>query len=157
MGFKVQKTKQFYTVQKRFLYHIQLQFKKTFAPWTNTKLMTTIFSIIGSHWLSNVLTFLFAEGDLDAMPTVQIFNIDLGTREDLDLVPKPRILHTHLTPQLLNSDALKRDRKIVLMFRNPRDTAVSMYHFLKKESEGWEEMKVSWNCFLQHWMKKSCK
>lgn len=94
---------------------------------------------------------------LEEKATVQLFNLDGAKAEDMDAVPSPRVVHTHMLPHLLPNDALQEGRKIVLVFRNPKDTAVSLYHFLKKENRFWTGLKISWNCFIEHWMRESCK
>ncbi|XP_078581569.1 sulfotransferase 6B1-like [Branchiostoma floridae x Branchiostoma japonicum] len=48
--------------------------------------------------------------------------------------PSPRIVHTHLpwhlAPKMLSSP--KGKVKVIVVMRNPKDTAVSLYHFLHK-------------------------
>ena len=73
--------------------------------------------------------------------------------ETADAMPTdiPRILKTHLDPRLL-PEGLKEDpkAKVVYVARNPKDTAVSFYHFC-------ELLKVlpdyaSWDEFLEEFM-----
>lgn len=122
-----------------------------------SNLLTYLLFVSGSHWLTNILTFLKTTGPLDDIPTVQIRNIDFGIDKELDAVPSPRILQTHMLPQLLPRDAFKKGRKIVLVFRNPKDAAVSLFHFLKSDCAGWNDLKISWDCFIEHWIKESCE
>lgn len=116
-----------------------------------------VFCLLGSHWMSNIITFLMEKDSIDEKPTVQLYNLDLLTAKELAACPSPRILHTHMTPDLLPSDAFKKGRKLILVFRNPKDAAVSFYHFLKKERYTGDGLNISWNCFVDHWIRKSCK
>uniref|UniRef100_A0A096M4V9 Sulfotransferase n=1 Tax=Poecilia formosa TaxID=48698 RepID=A0A096M4V9_POEFO len=43
--------------------------------------------------------------------------------------PSPRFLGTHLHPDIMPSSFSKKKTKMVVMFRNPKDTLVSYYHF----------------------------
>lgn len=98
-----------------------------------------------------------ADGTIDDMSTAQVRNLDIGYDKELDALKSPRVLHTHMIPQLLPKDAFKGGPKIVLLFRNPKDTAVSLYNFLQTETNLWSPLQISWDRFLGHWMEKSCK
>lgn len=98
-----------------------------------------------------------ADGPLANIPTVQVRNLDGGQEKDLEAVPRPRVLQTHMKPELLPNGYDRKGRKIVLVFRNPKDTAVSLYHFIKTESMGWDALNVSWRRYVQHWMKEGCR
>ena len=43
----------------------------------------------------------------------------------------PRLLETHMLPKHLPED-FRQKSKFIVMLRNPKDTAVSMYHMLRK-------------------------
>lgn len=121
-------------------------------PVTQQKL---VFS--GTHWLTNILTFLMKGSTCPYKDssTKHVFNLELQAPDKNSF--NPRILRTHILPQLLPSDAFKKGRKIILTCRNPKDTAVSLYYFLKKEKYTGYGLNISWNCFIDHWIKESCK
>ncbi|XP_006037635.2 sulfotransferase 1C2-like [Alligator sinensis] len=48
-----------------------------------------------------------------------------------DAMPPPRTLKTHLPVKLLPASFWKQGCKVVYMARNPKDSAVSYYHFLR--------------------------
>ena len=120
-------------------------------------MLTAVFhlSSSGTHWLNSILSLLVTTGPLEDTIGQYIGNVDLVEPEKLAMFPSPRTLHSHLLPHLLPDVAFKK--KIVLVFRNPKDTAVSLYHFLRKERYTGHGLKLSWNCFIDHWMTGSSK
>jgi hypothetical protein len=48
--------------------------------------------------------------------------------EDIEKMPSPRFIKTHLPAQLLPDQLWTVKPKIVYIRRNPKDTAVSYYH-----------------------------
>ncbi|KAM9018055.1 LOW QUALITY PROTEIN: sulfotransferase 6B1 [Ara ararauna] len=74
-------------------------------------------------------------------------------------IPSPRILATHLNCDCLPKSVFKNKAKILVLFRNPKDTAVSFFHFHNNvpgipSHSSWAELfsecmngKVSWSCF----------
>ena len=94
-------------------------------------------------------------GPIEDATAQHICNVELGTPEELAMFPSPRIVQSHLLPHLLPDNAFKR--KVILVFRNPKDTAVSLYHFLHKERFTGHGLKLSWKCFIDHWMTESSK
>ena len=49
------------------------------------------------------------------------------SKNEFASLPSPRILNNHLHPRHLPTDFFKRNRKIVMVLRNPKDVAVSFY------------------------------
>jgi hypothetical protein len=43
----------------------------------------------------------------------------------------PKLLKTHLRPNFFRQQIMENKAKVVVMFRNPKDTLVSFYHFYK--------------------------
>ncbi|KAK0045578.1 sulfotransferase family cytosolic 1B member 1 [Biomphalaria pfeifferi] len=86
----------------------------------------------GTHWVWEILRMLLA-GTTD----VPLQEKDMGMMEFmeqgiLDELPSPRVLNTHILFELLPAEVLTKKPKIVYLTRNPKDTAVSMYHHNKK-------------------------
>lgn len=105
---------------------------------------------LGTHWMSNILHFLKTDS-LESPKTAPI--IELFTIEEIASWPSPRILHTHTFPYFLPEGSLKAGRKIVLMYRNPKDTAVSMFHHFRQDDGMGGKLTISWKCFFETWVR----
>ena len=112
------------------------------------------FEILGTNWMVNLLTFMLRSGNLDDIKSVQAFNFEFATPEELAAFTRPRKMNSHMMPSLWPVDAINSGR-IVLLFRNPKDTVVSLFHFLQKERLIGEGLDISWNCFIEKWMNSS--
>ncbi|XP_032832490.2 sulfotransferase 6B1-like [Petromyzon marinus] len=91
-----------------------------------------------------------------------------GKMKDLDAAPSPRLFVTHLS-DLIPKGFFECGCKVVLVFREPKDTAVSFYHFYNNNpglpSVGsWDEFfrmfmegDVAWGSYFDHvkyWSKR---
>lgn len=65
---------------------------------------------------------------------------------ELDKLQSPRILNTHLMPSGL-PPAIFNGSKMVVPIRNPKDTAVSMFHHLTAETKG-TNLRCDWDTFI---------
>ncbi|NXG73706.1 ST6B1 Sulfotransferase, partial [Baryphthengus martii] len=77
-------------------------------------------------------------------------------------LPSRRIIQTHLPPHLLPPAILQRKAKILVLVRNPKDTAVSYYHFYNNmpmlpSFTSWDEYftdfmngKLAWGSYFDH-------
>lgn len=106
--------------------------------------------LLGTHWMSNILNFLKTDA-LESPKTAPI--MEIFTYEEIASWPSPRILHSHGLPYFLPKESFKAGRKIVLMYRNPKDTAVSMFHHFSKDDGIDGRLTISWKCFFEAWMK----
>lgn len=91
-------------------------------------------------------------GPLDDIVSSGPLLTELFTEDEIEAMPSPRILTTHEKPRMVPEDIFKKGCKIILVFRNPKDTATSMFHLLRKDKIA-GEYKLSWNCFIENWMK----
>uniref|UniRef100_A0A8C5SK03 Sulfotransferase n=1 Tax=Laticauda laticaudata TaxID=8630 RepID=A0A8C5SK03_LATLA len=62
----------------------------------------------------------------------------------MEKLPSRRIIKTHLNPQKLPKSVFEQKAKILVLLRNPKDTAVSFFHFSKgirliSDQETWDE------------------
>lgn len=56
--------------------------------------------------------------------------LELTSPDQMEHYPSPRILNTHYVPPLLPRQMKDTNTKIVFIYRNPKDVAVSLYHHL---------------------------
>uniref|UniRef100_A0A493U213 Sulfotransferase n=1 Tax=Anas platyrhynchos platyrhynchos TaxID=8840 RepID=A0A493U213_ANAPP len=68
-----------------------------------------------------------AEKELQMFPRLEFG--DPGIYERMKKLPSRRIISTHLHPHLLPFSILQGKAKVLVLLRNPKDTAVSYYHF----------------------------
>uniref|UniRef100_A0A670YJW7 Sulfotransferase n=1 Tax=Pseudonaja textilis TaxID=8673 RepID=A0A670YJW7_PSETE len=64
--------------------------------------------------------------------------------ERMEKLPSRRIIKTHLMPQKLPKSVFEQKAKMLVLLRNPKDTAVSFFHFSKgikliSDQETWDE------------------
>ncbi|XP_017596830.1 PREDICTED: sulfotransferase family cytosolic 2B member 1 [Corvus brachyrhynchos] len=103
----------------------------TFRP---TDVLIATYPKSGTTWMQEILTLLFSLGD--ARPAKTIPNWErapwleqIYCREALQDTETPRLLTTHLPAHVL-APALQRSKaKVIYVARNPKDVAVSFYHF----------------------------
>ncbi|KAJ6664610.1 hypothetical protein lerEdw1_006183 [Lerista edwardsae] len=98
---------------------------------------------VGTNWLDNVLSSLESaaakyteeemkrriaiEKELALAPRLEFGDPEIYQR--LKKFPYRRILLTHLRPHALPTSIFKSKAKILVLTRNPKDTAVSYFHF----------------------------
>lgn len=58
--------------------------------------------------------------------------LDFIPVEKLSLLPSPRILNTHFPPHLLPVAIFDKKPKMIFIYRNPKDVAVSAFFFYKR-------------------------
>ncbi|XP_040409579.1 sulfotransferase 6B1-like [Cygnus olor] len=68
-----------------------------------------------------------AEKELQMFPRLEFG--DPGIYERMKKLPSRRIISTHLHPHLLPFSILQGKAKVLVLLRNPKDTAISYYHF----------------------------
>ncbi|NXF00054.1 ST6B1 Sulfotransferase, partial [Menura novaehollandiae] len=83
----------------------------------------------------------------------------------LKQLPSRRILVSHLTPDVLPPSIFQSKAKILVLLRNPKDTAVSYYHFcnnlpLLPSFASWDEYfeafmngKLAWGSYFDYLVK----
>lgn len=72
-------------------------------------------------------------------------NVD---QETLESQPSPRVLNTHVLPDIYPPDLVRKKCKILSIQRNPKDVLVSYYHHIKdRVMYGYEQGK--WPAFFE--------
>ncbi|XP_058023512.1 sulfotransferase 6B1-like [Ahaetulla prasina] len=130
----------------------------------------------GSNWVGEILTQLeIASGKYDEdeqkrrqqiLQEVSLFPfLEFGDPEKferMEKLPSRRIIKTHLIPRKLPRSLFEKKTKILVLFRNPKDTAVSFFHFskgikLNSDQKNWDEFfeefitgKVAYGSYFDH-------
>ncbi|XP_048343060.1 sulfotransferase 6B1-like [Sphaerodactylus townsendi] len=132
----------------------------------------------GTNWVGQILVELEAasgkydeeerrkrsmrqrERELSLFPYLEFG--DPAKFERMKQLPSRRVIKTHLAPQRLPKSIFQKKAKILVLFRNPKDTAVSYLHFanglkLLPTPKTWDEFfsdfikgKVPWGLYLDH-------
>ncbi|XP_053381294.1 sulfotransferase 1C2-like isoform X2 [Mercenaria mercenaria] len=105
----------------------------------------------GTHWTANLIHYLMYDGPLDALVSHQPCLIDLFDIESFGQREGRRIITSHLLPKYFPTEHFANSGKTVLVFRNPKDTAVSMFHQLRR-LKLFGEFRLSWNSYMNYWI-----
>lgn len=90
----------------------------------------------GTHWLWEVM-YMLRVGKAEYEPRAkEHLMMEFSTIERLDAEPSPRIFNTHLPFTMLPVQQIRGKRaKILHLYRNPKDTVVSMWFHYKQFPE----------------------
>ena len=91
----------------------------------------------GCLWTLTIIQAIMAQNKLDKFASGELVNsrkpveVEFGFNEIKDQ-SKPYAFQTHLQYRMLPSEAATKNVKIIYISRNPKDVAVSGFHFMKK-------------------------
>ncbi|XP_052425477.1 sulfotransferase 6B1 [Carassius gibelio] len=120
----------------------------------------------GFNWMLSVLSKILNastgknEIQLERLPLVEFLPPDV--QEKLAEMPPRRLLGTHLHPDNIPPSFFTKKPKILVVFRNPKDTLVSYYHFMNKNpvlpnAGPWDKFfsdfmagEVAWGSYFDH-------
>ncbi|KAK7090290.1 sulfotransferase 1A3-like [Littorina saxatilis] len=112
----------------------------------------------GTTWLQEILWLIMHDGDFARATSTPVylrspfieFKDDVLGEDGLDLANKidsPRVLKTHLQHSFMPMETNKKNCKIVVLFRNPKDVCTSYFHFYRSSSS-FGQFKGTWPDFL---------
>ncbi|XP_069132472.1 sulfotransferase 1E1-like isoform X3 [Argopecten irradians] len=105
----------------------------------------------GTHWLWEIITMLLKGTTEYAAGPKEDAMLEFRPIEELNALPSPRILNTHLRLSNLPEQFIEKKCKFVFVMRNPKDTAVSMYHHFSAEGSAFA-YRGSFSDFLSMFM-----
>lgn len=126
----------------------------------------------GFNWMVGVLRQIIAEAsgvsaEVKGPPIMEFFGPEVI--KNFENVPSPRFLGTHLHPDNIPNTFYENKTKMLVIFRNPKDTLVSYYHFCNNNPvlptlTSWDSFfndfmsgDVAWGSYFEHalaWEKK---
>ncbi|PVD36737.1 hypothetical protein C0Q70_03725 [Pomacea canaliculata] len=82
----------------------------------------------GCHWLWEIARMLLAGTTQIECTEKEKCMLEFASREAVESVPSPRVLNTHFLFNQLPQEVHKGQNKILFIYRNPKDVAVSFYN-----------------------------
>ncbi|KAM5253878.1 sulfotransferase 6B1-like [Hipposideros larvatus] len=82
----------------------------------------------GTHWIAKVIENI-PNADITLTSPIELG--DISKLEELKTYCKRRIIPTHLNYSMLPMDIKQKQCKIIYIIRNPKDTAVSLFHYYR--------------------------
>ncbi|CAH1792686.1 unnamed protein product, partial [Owenia fusiformis] len=108
----------------------------------------------GTTWVQEITDLITHKGNIEEtiksplierIPFIDVMTVD--QIRNLDKLPKPRLLKTHLPLRMLPENA----GKIIYCVRNPKDVVVSYFYFYKM-TKGLGLYSGTWDSFLEMFM-----
>ncbi|XP_067934467.1 sulfotransferase 1B1-like [Watersipora subatra] len=114
--------------------------------WREEDILLASYPKTGTHFVWEILTMLLKGSSTVTQDSKNLSSIDIFPVTKMDEVyPSPRVLNTHYRLDVLPSQF--RNRKTVLVLRNPKDVCVSFYHqdknMVKLNLDGWDSSPLS--------------
>ncbi|KAJ8298934.1 hypothetical protein KUTeg_022994 [Tegillarca granosa] len=100
----------------------------------------------GTHWTWEITHMLLNEKAEYAKKGKETAMLEFHIPDEFDDWPSPRVLNTHYELHNIPREMIDKKCKIIYIQRNPKDVAVSLYHFEK--SFAGEDYVRSWDDFV---------
>uniref|UniRef100_A0A8C9XXE7 Sulfotransferase n=1 Tax=Sander lucioperca TaxID=283035 RepID=A0A8C9XXE7_SANLU len=116
-------------------------------------IMIVAYPKCGFNWMVGVLRKIIAEAtgmkiESKMPPLIEFFGPDV-VKVPIGCTPSPRLLGTHLLPDNIPKSFHAKKTKMLVIFRNPKDTLVSFYHFYNKMPV---HPSVQWDAFYSNFL-----
>lgn len=128
-------------------------------------IMLVAYPKCGFNWMVGVLRKIMAEAtgmktESRMPPLMEFFGPDVIKM--MEQAPSPRFLGTHMHPDNIPQSFYQNKTKMLVIFRNPKDTLVSYYHFCNNNPvlpsmKSWESFftdflsgDVPWGSYFDH-------
>ncbi|KAK6487999.1 sulfotransferase 6B1-like isoform X1 [Huso huso] len=110
----------------------------------------------GTHWLTEIMKNLYHSHNEDngvskVTLTSPLEFGDLSKFDELRNLPNKRLIPTHLNYEMIPVQFKTKKCKMIYVIRNPKDTAVSLYHYYKQNPNLPKIEK--WSSFLEMFLK----
>ncbi|XP_078533567.1 sulfotransferase 6B1 [Lissotriton helveticus] len=130
-------------------------------------LMLVSYPKCGTNWCLQILNNLAAtvSGSEEIKPNFDILEFGAADKyKKMETLPSPRVYATHFHHDNLPKAVIQNGTKILVIFRNPKDTAVSLFHFHAKNPavhtyNDWDDYfrdfisgNVVWGSYFDHAM-----
>ncbi|KAL3971642.1 NLR family CARD domain-containing protein 3 [Sarotherodon galilaeus] len=135
-------------------------------------IMLVAYPKCGFNWMVGVMRKVIAaatgvKSESKIPPLMEFYGPE--NLKKVDEAPSPRFLGTHLHPDNIPASFYEKKTKILVVFRNPKDTMVSFYHFSNSNpalpsAKSWDTFysqfmsgEVAWGSYFDHalgWEKK---
>ncbi|KAM4696072.1 uncharacterized protein WCC33_014801 [Rhinophrynus dorsalis] len=92
----------------------------------------------GTTWVEEIVDLIMHEGDetisrnvpnFERVPFIEMLHLMKPGTEEVNVMPSPRVLKSHLPVQLVPPSFWQQKCKVIYVARNARDTVTSYYHF----------------------------
>ncbi|KAG8447565.1 hypothetical protein GDO86_014895 [Hymenochirus boettgeri] len=116
--------------------------------------------ISGTTWIQAIVDLLMNEGDeekvqhapiFERIPFIDILHLMKPGIEDVNAMPSPRVLKSHLAFQLVPPSFWKEKCKVIYVARNAKDTATSYFYF--DHMANIHVTPKSWDEYIERFMK----
>ncbi|XP_017289748.1 sulfotransferase 6B1 [Kryptolebias marmoratus] len=128
-------------------------------------IMLVAYPKCGFNWMVGVVRKIIAEGtgnksEAKMPPLIEFFGPEI--LKMVEEAPSPRFLGTHFHPDNIPATFKEKKPKMLVVFRNPKDTLVSYYHFCNNNPvlpsvKSWDSFftdfmsgNVAWGSYFDH-------
>jgi hypothetical protein len=129
-----------------------IEFILNYKPEKDEKFIA-VYPKCGSTWTQHIICLILNNGIIQKSDSELIENsyFDKYAKESLKISMKPRVLKTHLPFDLM---PYNKSAQYLCVLRNPKDTCVSMYYFVKGFApEDFADIVHDFHKFFDCWIK----